>query len=238
MKSHAAPPQPRPQNRLVARLKSSEGRQLLARCDTVQLRPAEVLSEPGVPMRHVYFPIQGFICLVARIEGQRGVQVGMVGDEGMLGSQAVLGMAAAPWQALVQGEGASLRMDTSALRSALASSPTLVDILHRYLHVQMAQLAMSAACLRFHRLGPRLARWLLMAQDRAHADSFQVTQEFLACMLGVRRAGVSTAASALQRRGLIHDRRGMFTVLDRAGLQAMACSCYGADKQSYAEVLA
>lgn len=238
MTSPAIPPQPRPQNRLVARLRSAEGRQLLARCDTVPLRSAEVLSEPGMPMHHVYFPIRGFICLVARMEGQRGVEVGMVGNEGMLGFQAVLGVAAAPLHALVQGEGASLRMDTRVLRSALASSPALADVLHRYLHVQMAQLAMSAACLRFHRLGPRLARWLLMAHDRADAGSFYVTQECLACMLGVRRAGVCTAASALQRRGLIAYRRGSFTVLDRAGLQAMACSCYAAGQQSYAEVLA
>lgn len=175
--------------------------------------------------------------MIAMAEGSRGVEVGMVGDEGMLGSQVALGMVSTPLHALVQGAGESLRMDTSTLRSELARSPALLDSLHRYLHVQMAQMGMSAACLRFHRLGPRLARWLLMTHDRAHADCFPVTQEFLAYMLGVRRAGVSIAAGVLQRRGLIHYRRGTFTVLDRPGLEALACSCYAAGNQFYADVL-
>ncbi len=203
----------------------------------VQLRPADVLSEPGAPMLHVYFPVQGFISMVALIEGGRGVEIGMVGNEGMLGSQVVLGVATAPLHALVQGAGACLRVRTDACQSELARSPALVDVLHRYLYVQMAQMAISAGCLRFHLLGPRLARWLLMTHDHADADSFPVTQEFLAYMLGVRRAGVCAAAGALQQLGLIHYRRGNFTVLDRRGLQAMACSCYAAGKRCHADVL-
>ena len=101
----------------------------------------------------------------------------------------------------------------------------------------MAQLATSAACLRFHLIGPRLARWLLMTQDRAHADSFHVTQEFLAYMLGVRRVGITAAAGSLQRGGLIEYTRGELTVLDRAGLEAVACSCYAIDRHTYDEVL-
>ncbi|KQP35849.1 Crp/Fnr family transcriptional regulator [Pseudorhodoferax sp. Leaf274] len=238
MTSHVPPQRPAPQNQLLARLGVAEGRRLLARCETVQLRPADVLSEPGAPMRHVYFPLQGFISMVAMIEGDRGVEVGMVGNEGMLGSQVVLGVAAAPFHALVQGPGTCLRMGADTLRSELARSPALVGVLHRYVYVQMAQMAISAGCLRFHLIGPRLARWLLMTHDRAHADGFGVTQEFLAYMLGVRRAGVSAAAGALQQRGLIHYRRGSFTVLDRRGLEAMACSCYAAGQRSHAEMLA
>ena len=237
MNKRAPPQQPGAQNQLIARLATSERGRLLARCEMVQLRPSDVLSEPGVPMLHVYFPVHGFISMVALIEGDRGVEIGMVGNEGMLGSQIVLGVAIAPLHALVQGAGACLRLRTEACRSELARSPALVDLLQRYLYVQMAQMAISAGCLRFHMLAPRLARWLLLTHDRADADSFPVTQEFLAYMLGVRRAGVSAAASALQQRGLIHYRRGNFTVLDRRGLQAMACSCYAAGQRCHADVL-
>lgn len=119
----------------------------------------------------------------------------------------------------------------------LARNAGLQRGLHRYIHVLMSQLADSAACLRFHLIGPRLARWLLMSQDRAHSDSFRVTQEFLAYMLGVRRVGITEAAGALQRDGLIQYSRGDLKVLDRPGLEAMACACYAADKRAYAELL-
>jgi hypothetical protein len=107
----------------------------------------------------------------------------------------------------------------------------------RYLYVRMAQLAVSAACLRFHLIGARLARWLLMSHDRAGVDQFRVTHEFLAYMLGVRRVGITMAAGDLQRRGLISYHRGDLTVLDRAGLEAATCSCYATDQQVYAQVL-
>jgi CRP-like cAMP-binding protein len=148
-----------------------------------------------------------------------------------------LGVATQPLRALVQGPGVAWRIGVVAFRSELARSPALQRGLHRYLYVLMAQLAASAACLRYHLIGPRLARWLLMSQDRAHADRFHVTHEFLAYMLGVRRVGVTAAASALQRRGLIAYHRGDLTVLDRPGLEAAACGCYAAHRRAYAELL-
>jgi CRP-like cAMP-binding protein len=188
-------------------------------------------------MPNAYFPTQGCISMLARTEGHRGVEVCMVGREGMVGAPIVLGVASAPFQALVQSTGESLRIDSGSLREEIARNPMLLQLLQRYVSVQMAQTAISAGCLRFHLLGPRLARWLLMAQDRAQADRFRVTQDVLADMLGVRRAGVSAAAAALQQRGLIHYRRGNFSVVDRRGLLAMACSCYAAGKRCHDEVM-
>jgi CRP-like cAMP-binding protein len=161
----------------------------------------------------------------------------MVGREGMLGAHLALGYPVAPLQALVQGSGTAWRVGTKPFRLELARSPALQRGLNRYIYVLMAQLAGAAACLRFHEIGPRLARWLLMSQDRAQSDHFQVTQEFLALMLGVRRVGVTVAATGLQRRGLIAYRRGELTVTDRPGLLAAACTCYAADCLTYQKLL-
>ena len=222
------------QNHLIQRLPRTERLRLLALCEPVHLVLADVLCEPGTPVRHVYFPTDSFISLVSMIDGSPGVEVGMVGREGMLGAELALGVATAPLHALVQGPGAAWRIGVADFRRELAASPALQQGLHRYLYVLMAQLATSAACLRFHLIGPRLARWLLMTQDRAHSDSFQVTQEFLAYMLGVRRVGVTVAAGTLQRSGLIDYHRGDFTVLDRKGLERAACGCYAAGRKSHA----
>jgi CRP-like cAMP-binding protein len=161
----------------------------------------------------------------------------MIGREGMFGAQLALNVATQPLHALVQGAGPAWRITTSAFSQELKQCAALQGTLHRYLYVLMSQLAASAACIRFHPIDARLGRWLLMMHDRAHADSFFVTHEFLAFMLGVRRVGVTLAAGALQRRGLIEYSRGRVTVLDRKGLQAVTCSCYAADRQIYARIM-
>jgi CRP-like cAMP-binding protein len=225
------------QNHLIELLPRKDRKSLLAICEPVQLVLADVLCEPGDPTRHVYFPTDGFISLVAVIAGHPGLEVGMVGREGMLGAQLALGIAVAPLHALVQGPGAAWRIDVGDFRRELGRSAALRSGLNRYIHVLMVQLGASSACLRFHTIGPRLARWLLMTQDRAHADGFHVTHEFLAYMLGVRRVGITTAAGALQRSGLIVYHRGEVTVLDRGGLEAAACSCYASDLEVYANAI-
>ena len=225
------------ENHLIELLPSADRLRLLALCEPVDLVISSVLCEAGTPTRHVYFPLDGFISLVAPIDGRPGLEVGMVGREGMLGAQLALGVCVTPLRALVQGGGSSWRIDSAAFRRELRRSAALRHGIHRYLYVLMAQLASAAACLRFHLIGPRLARWLLMSQDRAHADSFHVTHEFLAYMLGVRRVGITTAAGGLQHAGLIEYRRGHLTVLDRAGLEAAACSCYLTDRRAYSELL-
>ena len=225
------------QNHLIELLPRKDRLRLLAVCEPVQLVLAEVLCEPGRATRHVYFPTEGFISLVALVDGEPALEVGMIGREGMLGAQLALGVATAPLHALVQGPGAAWRVATGAFRRELAGSAALRRLLGRYLYVLMAQLTASAACLRFHLIQPRLARWLLMSQDRAQADSFHVTHEFLAYMLGVRRVGITAAASALQRAGLIEYRRGELTVLDRNALEAAACNCYADDRRAYDDVM-
>ncbi len=226
------------ENHLIELLPRKDRLRLLAVCEPVPLVLAEVLCEVGQPTRHVYFPTDGFISLVTLVDGEPALEVGMVGREGMLGAQLALGVTISPLHALVQGPGAAWRISAREFRSELAGSDALRRGLNRYLYVLMAQLAAAARCLRFHQIGPRLARRLLMSQDRAHADRFHVTHEFLAHMLGVRRVGITAAAGALQRGGLIQYHRGELTVLDRSGLEAAACSCYVGDRQAYAETLA
>jgi CRP-like cAMP-binding protein len=226
------------QNHLIELLPPRDRERLLALCEPVRLVLSEVLCEAGTPTPHVYFPTEGFISLVSRVDEHPGLEVGMVGREGMVGAPLVLGVVASPLRLLVQGAGAAWRIDTPAFTAELARGTALRRLLDRYLYVLMAQLASSAGCLRFHLICPRLARWLLMSQDRAHRDHFHVTHEFLAYMLGVRRVGVTVAAGELQRQGLITYHRGELTVLDRGGLEAMACSCYEADRRVYFEQLA
>ena len=220
---------------MIARLPAADRKRLLAACEPVELVISEVLCERGKPSRDVYFPVDGFISLVAQIDSHPGLEVGMVGREGMFGAHLALGVPTEPLRALVQGPGTAWRISAASFRRELANSAALQISLNRYLYVLMAQLASSAGCLRFHVIGPRLARWLLMTHDRAHTDQFHVTHEVLSYMLGVRRVGITAAAGALQRSGLIEYRRGEMKVLDRAGLEAAACSCYATDRRAYAE---
>ena len=218
------------QNHLITLLPRTDRQRLLARCEPVQLVVGDVLCESGAVLRDAYFPVHGFISLLTRIEDHPSLEVGMVGREGFLGAALALGVKIAPLRALVQGPGVAWRISAVDLRRELADSTALRTHILRYVFEQMAT---SAACLRFHLIGPRLARWLLMSADRAHADQFHVTHTFLASMLGVRRVGVTVAAGALQRLGLIDYHRGEVVVVNRAGLEAAACPCYARQRLAY-----
>jgi CRP-like cAMP-binding protein len=231
-------PQVPASNYLIQSLPPKEREQLLAHCDAIELNFSKLLYQAGDCMTHVYFPVGGFVSLVTAIDDNAKMEVGMVGNEGMLGITTVLGVDSAPFNALIQGGGSALRISTLTFRRLLEHSPALQGVLNRYLYICMRQLAQTAACTRFHLVEERLARWLLMTRDRAHSDNFHVTHVFLAYMLGVRRVGITKAAKTLQQKKLISYQRGNIKVLDPIALEAIACGCYRADKDIYTSVMA
>lgn len=224
-------------NHLLANLKSKDRRHLVAACQEVELVIGDVLWEPQHQIRYVYFPLGGFISQLVPVDGRENLELELVGNEGMLGIPVVLGMNSSTLQAMVQGSGGALRISAPSFRRKLEQIPALRQQLNRYVHVLRAQLAMSAACISFHSLDLRLARWLLMTHDRADFGSFHLTHKSLAQMLGVRRVGITNAAGLLQKQKLLRYSRGEITILNRTGLEQVSCTCYQAAKDMYASVL-
>jgi CRP-like cAMP-binding protein len=212
-------------NSLLAALPRQDYQGLLLELEPVMLTYGEVLHQSGERIRHVYFPGECHVSLLVAVE-DKALEVCLVGREGMVGIGVAMGVEESPVRALVQGSGTALRMKAGPFRDALAGCPALQRELYRYAYAKLAQARQTAACNRFHSVAARLARWLLMTQDCVRADHFHLTHEFLADMLGVRRAGVTGAAANLQRRRLIAYARGDITILDRRGLAAAACPCY------------
>lgn len=216
-------------NLLIQRLPQKARHRLINQCEAVELRAAADVGVRGQALRHVHFPTEGFLSLVLDWKDYPGIGIGMVGHEGMVGSEVLLSVAPSPWRATVLGPGHSLRISAKALRQECAVSPALLRWVSVSILLRLHQQAIALACQRVHLLVPRLARWLLMSQDGAQCDHFFATHENIAQMLGVRRVGVTEAASELQQRGLIHYHRGEVTVTDRHGLEQRACSCYRTD---------
>lgn len=226
-------------NHLIDLLTRSDRKRLLAISEPCELELSEVLSEPGTRARYVYFPLSGFISLVTLLDDGEGggIEVGMAGIEGMLGSHVALGVDESPLHALVQGVGTAWRIERAAFALELERNASLRRVMNRYLYVLMLQMGSAATCLRFHMIGPRLARWLLMSHDRAQSDDLFMTHEFVAYMLGVRRVSITAAAGELQRSGAITYHRGACHVVDRSLLEAASCSCYDSDRRHFDRVL-
>jgi CRP-like cAMP-binding protein len=223
-------------NSLLAALPSKEYRQLSRDLEQVALNYGEVLYEPGKQIKHVYFPNDSIVSLLTLVDRHQALEVGLVGREGMVGVPLALEISISPVRALVQGTGTALRMAAAAFLKAFRQSNALQRELHHYTYSLMVQITQTAACNRFHVVEARLARWLLMTHDRIHANPFQLTQEFLSQMLGVRRVGVTKAARALRDLGLISYSRGNITILDRKGLEAASCTCYEIVKDMHESV--
>lgn len=220
-------------NRLISALPASEQRRFLSRAQSISLSFEQVLHAHDEAVEFVYFPTTAFISELVLTEPLECIEVRLVGHEGMLGLNVLLGDKRAPFHAVVQGSGEALRVGRKDFLRVLKQAPKLDSLLQRYTFVVLKQIAQNVACTQFHKIEARLARWLLMTQDRAESEHFSMTQEFLSHMLGASRVGITHAASLLKNQKLIHYVRGQMHILDRKGLQLISCSCYDTDLQNY-----
>jgi CRP-like cAMP-binding protein len=221
-----------PANRLLNALPKSEYRRLLPELTDVTLDFGETLYERGDIISFVYFPNNSIISLLSTVAVRSTLEVGMVGNEGMVGLSLFMGIDKASTRALVQGGGSAFRMKSAAFRKFSSHTSSMHLLLHRYTHSLLTQISQSSACNRFHTADARLARWLLMTSDRMASNEFRVTQDFLANMVGVRREAVNKVTGALQKANLVKYSRGAFAILDRPGLETLTCPCYAIIRES------
>jgi CRP-like cAMP-binding protein len=230
-------PTPTPRNRLLAALPATELAGLWPRLERVELEFRKTLHAPEQPIGSVYFPETGYCSRLAPLEDGDSAEVGLVGPEGMTGMSLLLGADRENFEMLVQVPGTAMRMGAAAFGKALDNIPSLRPLLHRYVLAHFEQVARTGACNGRHDINQRLARWLLMSHDRVEGDEFPMTHEFMSMMLGVRRSGITVAASALQKAGLIRYTRGQILITDRPGLEAATCECYGMARRAHDSLL-
>lgn len=224
-------------NRLLAALPQEEYLRLLSLMEPVPLDLKRVLYAPNEPIDHVYFVNKGVVSLVNIMENGEIVEIATVGNEGMVGLPVFLGADRIPGEAFAQVPGDAMRMKANVFKDKVTPGSPLHNLLQRYTQALFNQIAQSASCNRMHSIEERLCRWLLMTRDRVDSDTFPLTQEFLAQMLGVRRASVNTVASIIQKAGLIQYSRGKMKILNREGLEGSSCECYGTVKAEYDRLL-
>jgi CRP-like cAMP-binding protein len=227
-----------PRNRMLAALPAEDQRRLAPFLTEVPMRRLQILTDEGAPIEHIYFPHNGVVSLVVTMRGGQAAETTTIGPEGFVGFGAVLGRGRAYARNIVQVSGTAARIDAARFTAAMESQPHLRQLVQRYLGAFIAQVLRSAACNALHSIEARAARWLLMAHDRAGVDSFDLTQEFFAEMLGVRRASVNLVSRRLQRAGLTESSRGQIRIIDRPGLEEVSCECYQAMREVLDEVFA
>jgi CRP-like cAMP-binding protein len=224
-------------NRLLALLDDDTLRTIAPRLVPVPLALREDLYREQEPMTDAWFPTEGVLSMLGSAAAETDVEVGTIGSEGMLGVALLLGAELSFGRVFVQVQGTGWRLSAADLRECVAAQPAFNRVLHRYANALMVQVAQATACNRAHAVEQRCARWLLQTHDRVRGDQFDLTQEFLAQMLGERRATVNQVAGSLQQRGLIRYSRGHIEVTDRDGLEAAACRCYRFVRTEYARML-
>lgn len=220
-------------NRLLGSLPRMEYQKLLTKLEETDLNFGSAVYESGDIIRHVYFPTGGIISLLATAGNDSNLEVGVVGREGMIGLPVFMDVKTSHNRAVVEGEGSALRMKATTFKTQCNNGGYLPKLLQRYAHSLMIEPSQSVVCNRYHPITARLARWLLMTRDRMGSEEFQLTQEFLSNMLGVRREGVNKAAGELQRRRLISYSRGLLTIINAKKLEAVACVCYAITRNEY-----
>ncbi len=238
MRQRPKPPRPDVGNRLLAALPTDELDRLARHAEEVELTRRQCLLMPATRIDHVYFLQQGMVSLVQPLQDGAMVELALVGREGFIGIAVVLGSATTPSEAMVQIPGPALRLRASVLREEIGRSPFLLALLLRYVLALHAQVSQAVACNGRHAAQARLARWLLAARDRIESDEIALSHEFLAQMLGMRRASVTVAAGALKAAGLIRNSPGHITILDAEGLETAACECYRTVREEYDRLLA
>jgi CRP-like cAMP-binding protein len=224
-------------NQLLSYLSESQQQWFCENCPVVDLVVGDVLNDIDEPINYVYFPITGFISLLSQNIDNQSLKLGLIGNEGMLGATLTLGNINAPMKAIVQGKGISLRIVVALILKKFESNHGVRALITKYLFIQVRQLALTAACNKFHEVKQRLARCLLSFDDRSSSEPLYFTHQFLAKMLGVRRSAITIAAGQIQQQGYITYSRGQVVVLSKAGLEKVSCSCYFAATDVYQKYL-
>ncbi len=227
----------RPRNLILQRMPDDRYEAIAKALVPVDLPSGLRLSEPNQAIRYVYFPVSGLISVDALTKKGESVEVGVIGREGFAGLPGLLCDRQMEHSVIMQGAGTGLRIRMNLMRDEFLHGGTFTELVHQFIYLQLVQTSQSALCNRLHPVDARMARWMLTASDRLESSTLNLTQEFLAQMLGSRRSTVTVAAGNLQRQGVIDYARGRIKILDRAGLEGVACECYEIVRTAFERVL-